>query len=96
MPKATANPSTLHAVNLRVRGETRSLIDRAAKALGRSRSDFMIEAARRAAEDAILDQTVISVSREKYDAFLAMLDAPPQPHEALRRTLRTPAPWEKP
>ena len=94
MPEATADPSTLHAVNLRVRGETRSLIDRAAKALGRTRSDFMIEAARRAAEEAILDQTVISVTREKYDAYLAMLDAPLQPNEALRRTLRTPAPWE--
>lgn len=95
MPEATTDPSALHAVNLRVRGETRSLIDRAAKALGRSRSDFMIEAARRAAEDAILDQTVISVSREKYDAFLAILDRPPQPSEKLRALMQSTPIWER-
>jgi uncharacterized protein (DUF1778 family) len=36
------------AVNLRMREDLRGLIDRAAKAHGKSRSDFMIEAARRA------------------------------------------------
>ena len=34
------------AINLRARPEQRDLIDRAAKLLGRSRSDFMLEAAR--------------------------------------------------
>lgn len=97
MPNVTPEPSsTVHAVNLKVRGETRALIDRAARMQGRSRSDFMIEASRRAAEDAILDQTVISVDREAYDKFLAMLDAPPLPNEGLRRTMQTPAPWERP
>lgn len=96
MPNATpTDPSTLHAVNLRVRSETRSLIDRAAQALGRTRSDFMIEAARRAAEDAILDQTVISMSRERYDAFLAILDRPPQPNEKLRATMQATPIWER-
>lgn len=86
----------IHAVNLKVRSETRALIDRAAQMQGRTRSDFMIDAARRAAEDAILDQTVITVGREAYDKFLAILDAPPEPNAALLRTMRTPAPWEKP
>ncbi len=94
MPSATTDTPTLHAVNLRIRSDTRSIIDRAANMLGRSRSDFMIEAARRAAEDAILDQTVISVSREQYDAFLAILDRPPQPNEKLIKSMRTPAIWE--
>jgi uncharacterized protein (DUF1778 family) len=97
MPNVTPEPSSIvHAVNLKVRGETRALIDRAAQMQGRTRSDFMIEASRRAAEDAILDQTVISVDREAYDKFIALLDAPPQPNEALRRTMQTPAPWERP
>lgn len=95
MPRANATETpAVHAVNLRVRTETRALIDRAAKALGRTRSDFMIEAARRAAEEAILDQAVITVSREKYDAFLAILDRPAQPNEKLIKSMRTPAPWE--
>lgn len=92
-----ANPADrthTKAINLRVRGDVRALIDQAARAQGRSRSDFMIEAARRAAEDAILDQRVIRVDHGTYDAFVALLDAPPEPNERLRRTLRTPAPWE--
>jgi uncharacterized protein (DUF1778 family) len=85
----------LHAVNLRMRTETRSLIDRAARMLGRTRSDFMIEAARRAAEDALLDQTVIEVDRERYEQFLAALDRPPQPNEKLRATMAATPLWER-
>lgn len=94
---ATHAPSTdnhTRAVNLRIREETRALIDRAARAQGRSRSDFMIEAARRAAEDAILDQTVIVTDRASYGRFLEMLDRPPQSNETLRQLMQTPAPWE--
>jgi uncharacterized protein (DUF1778 family) len=95
MPRTTASSSTpLQAVNLRVRTDTQSLIDRAASMLGRSRSDFMIEASRKAAEDAILDQRVIAVSAEAYHAFLAILDRPARANELLRQTMQTPAPWE--
>jgi uncharacterized protein (DUF1778 family) len=94
MPQISTEANELHAVNLRVRTETRSLIDRAARMLGRTRSDFMIEASRRAAEDAILDQTVISTDRESYDRFLAILDRPAEPNAKLRQMLRAPAPWE--
>lgn len=95
MPNAKPDAAKLHAVNLRMRDDTRSIIDRAANMLGRSRSDFMIDAARRAAEEAILDQTLISVNREKYDAFLAILDRPPQPNEKLRATMQAIPIWEK-
>jgi len=96
MPAPNAHPTDRHtkAVNLRIREETRALIDRAARAQGRSRSDFMIEAARRAAEDAILDQTVIVTDRASYDRFVEMLDRAPQGNEKLRRLMRAPAPWE--
>ncbi|AMK25811.1 MULTISPECIES: DUF1778 domain-containing protein [Sphingobium] len=95
MPRTTASSETpLQAVNLRVRKDTQSLIDRAANMLGRTRSDFMIAASRKAAEDAILDQRVISVSSEAYGEFLAMLDRPAQANEQLRKTMQTPAPWE--
>jgi uncharacterized protein (DUF1778 family) len=96
MPKTvTRSHSPLHAVNLRVRTETRSLIDRAASMLGRTRSDFMIEAARRAAEDAILDQTVIEVDPEKYEQFVAILDRPPKPNAKLRATMQATPLWER-
>jgi uncharacterized protein (DUF1778 family) len=40
------------SLNLRIKPEERGLIDRAAKTLGKSRTDFVLDAARRAAEDA--------------------------------------------
>ena len=82
-------------LNIRIKPEERNLIDRAAKTRGKNRTDFILEAARRAAEDALLDQVIISVSPEAYSQFLARLDMPPKPNERLRKTRHTPAPWER-
>lgn len=81
-------------LNLRIKPEVRDLIDRAAQAGGKNRTDFILDAARQAAEDALLDRTAISVDPDAYAAFLARLDAPAQPNERLVRTMRTPAPWD--
>ncbi len=82
------------SLNLRIKPQERGLIDRAAKTLGKNRTDFMLDAARRAAEEALLDRTIITVTPKAYAEFLARLDAPPQPNERLRRTMRTSAPWK--
>lgn len=96
MPVSThSQDNQTKAVNLRIREETRDIIDRAARLQGRSRSDFMIEASRKAAEDAILDQSVIVTDKASYDRFLAMLDAPPQPNEKLRKTMQATPLWER-
>jgi uncharacterized protein (DUF1778 family) len=81
-------------LNFRVKGEDRNLFDRAARLLGKSRTDFMLEAARRAAQDALLDQTLFKVSPKVYAEFVARLDKRPTPNKKLRRTMTTPAPWE--
>lgn len=81
-------------LNLRIRPEERGLIDLAAQTKGQTRTDFILEAARRAAEEALLDQSLLRVNPEAYDAFLARLDAPPQPNERLRKTMQVPPPWE--
>jgi uncharacterized protein (DUF1778 family) len=83
-------------LNIRIKPEERSLIDRAAQSLGKNRTDFILEAARRAAEEALLDRTVLTISPEAYAEFVARLDAPAQPNERLRRAIQTPAPWERP
>jgi uncharacterized protein (DUF1778 family) len=82
------------SLNLRIKPQERGLIDRAAKTLGKNRTDFVLEAARRAAEDALLDRTVLTVSPKAYAEFLARLDSPPRPNKRLRRTMKTPPPWE--
>lgn len=82
-------------LNLRIKPELRGLIDRAAELLGKNRTDFVLDAARHAAENALLDRTVFTVSPKAYAEFVARLDAPPRPNARLRRSLQTPAPWEK-
>ena len=91
----TTESTHTRAINLRVREETRALIDRAAQAQGRSRSDFMIEASRRAAEDAILDQAAILTDQAGYDRFLEILDAPAESNEELQAILRPHPPWRR-
>lgn len=90
--KETAPPIT-RAVNLRVREDVRDLIDQAARVNGKTRSDFMIEAARQAAENALLDQTFVRVDAETYAQFLAVLDRPPS-GEGYERLMRAPKPWK--
>ena len=87
--------NTRDSLNLRIKPELRGLIDRAAQLAGKNRTDFVLEAARRAAEDALLDRTVFSVNPKAYAEFLKRLDAPPQPNERLRRTMQAQAPWER-
>jgi uncharacterized protein (DUF1778 family) len=86
--------SATKAVNLRVREETRALIDRAARVQGKSRSEFMIDASRRAAEEALLDQTLFSVDAKAYERFLEILDRPPE-GEGFERLMNAPAPWRE-
>ena len=94
MTASSQRPSRRETLNIRIRPEERGLIDRAAQAQGKNRTDFILDAARRAAEEALLDRLIISVSPEAYADFLARLEAPPQPNERLRRTMQTPLPWD--
>jgi uncharacterized protein (DUF1778 family) len=81
-------------INIRVKPAERALIDQAAAAQGKSRSDFMLEASRRAAEEALLDQTLLRVDADTYAKFVALLDAPPRPNAQLRKLMQTKAPWD--
>lgn len=87
----TAKRETL---NLRIKPEVRGLIDRAAKARGKNRTDFILDAARAAAEEALLDQALLVASPEAYAEFLSRLDRSPAPNSRLKKTLQTPAPWD--
>ena len=80
-------------LNLRIAGVERNLIDRAAAAQGATRTDFILRAARRAAEEALLDRALVSVSPEVFAEFNRRLDAPAAPNERLRKTMQSPLPW---
>jgi len=95
MPASQTEKVKRETLNLRIKPELRGLIDRAAKLSGKNRTDFVLNAARHAAEDALMDRTVFAVDPKAYAEFLARLDAPPQPNDRLMRSLQTAAPWER-
>jgi uncharacterized protein (DUF1778 family) len=94
-----SHPQTKEAasvsINIRAKTRQRDLIDQAADRLGRSRSDFMLEAACREAEDVLLDQAFFTADEGTFAKFQALLNHPLPPTEKLRRLLKTKAPWEK-
>ena len=81
-------------LNLRITPELRGLIDQAAELSGKNRTDFVLDAARYAAEDTLKERTVFLMDPEAYEEFVALLDAPPKPNERLRKTMQTTPPWE--
>jgi uncharacterized protein (DUF1778 family) len=95
VPMPNAKPTARRtALNLRIKPDDRGLIDRAARLTGKTKTDFVLEAARRAAEDALLDRTLFVVGHSDFEAFRKRLDEPPHPNDKLRRALQTPPPWE--
>jgi uncharacterized protein (DUF1778 family) len=93
MPSATPT-GRRDTLNLRIKPDDRGLIDRAARLTGKTKTDFVLDAARRAAGDALLDRTLFVAGPDAFDAFRARLDEAPHPNDKLRRALETPAPWE--
>jgi len=94
MRVASQGTSKRQTLNIRIKPEVRGLIDRAAELAGKNRTDFVLDAARRAAEETLLGRSLLVVSPKAYREFLARLDAPPKPNERLRKSMRTPALWE--
>ena len=72
----------------------RAVIDQAARAAGKSRTEFMVEAARRAAQETLLDTTLILADGSSFSRFKDMFDAPPKLNPRLRELLSLKAPWE--
>ncbi len=96
MPRAaSARPNGTSAdqvgrgvVNLRIEAETRRLIDEAATALGKTRTEFMVDSARREAIDVLLDRRLLALDAEHHQEFSAVLADPPPPGPKLRALLR--------
>ena len=82
-------------INIRARTTQRNLIDKAAAMLNKNRSDFMLEAACREAENVLLDQRLFLVDDKTYKALATLIDAPVKDNPSLRKLLHDKAPWEK-
>jgi len=82
------------SINIRIGQNQRDLIDRAATLQGKSRSEFMLDSAYQKAQDVLLDRCLFDVDEERFQQFIARLDAPIIPNENLRQLLTTKAPWD--
>ncbi|MEQ1885044.1 MAG: DUF1778 domain-containing protein [Bryobacteraceae bacterium] len=97
MPVSTPSPTRSRAatINLRATRKQKALIDQAAEALGRTRSDFMLDTVCREAENVLLDRRYFTLSEADYRKFVAALDRPRASNPKLRRLLESKAPWER-
>lgn len=80
-------------INLRAKPEQRDLIDQAATLLGKSRADFMLEAACERARAVVLDQVSFSLDADKFQQLTSLLDAPVESNAGLQRLMAVQAPW---
>ena len=81
-------------LNMKADPQVRRLIDRAARIAHCNRTEFVLQAAIQRAEEVILEQRLITVDAERYERFVAALDAPPIANAKLQRLMERKAPWE--
>lgn len=80
---------------MRIPADQKALIDRAAAAQGQSRTEFMLNSARKAATDVLIDRRLFQLSDTDFAAFEHQLDAPLGDHAALAALLATKSPWDQ-
>jgi uncharacterized protein (DUF1778 family) len=71
------------------------MLNRAATLRGQKLSEFMLESARRQAEEAILEQRAFFLDAKAHEEFLALLDSPPKPNKALRALMARKPAWQR-
>lgn len=81
-------------IELLLTADEMSLIERAAGCVGKPPAEFILDTMLEEAANVIFDQREILLDEKAFAAIQAILDAPPEPSENLRKLLaRTPA-WE--
>src|SRR5579863_6679158 len=65
-----------HPLSMRLPASDIAIIDRATDLCGRSRTDFVREAAVRAAEAVVMETALVRMSHKGFNAFMAAIAAP--------------------
>ncbi|NDC36322.1 MAG: DUF1778 domain-containing protein [Synechococcaceae bacterium WB9_2_112] len=89
-------PSQLRSekLDLRLTPTAKQTLQRAAAAAQRSVSDFVLESALDSAAETLADRRVFELDPQRWEAFVAALDAPPQTDVRLRQLLNEPSVFE--
>ena len=93
MATVIERPKSDATITMRLPARTRELIDTAAAAQGKSRTEFMVESARLHAIDVLLDQRVFTLDPDQSAALAEILATPPRPNDQLRDLMRAASPW---
>lgn len=94
MPRSTATKRKEHPLSMRLPDADIAIIDRAATLRGRSRTDFVRDAAVRAAEEVLMERTLVRMSPSGFTAFMKTLSEPAAPVPEVVELLKRSAPWE--
>lgn len=91
---ATTPKRKEYPISMRLPEADVAMIDRAADMRGRSRTDFVRDAAVRAAEDVMMENHLIRMSPEGFADFMAAVSAPAAPVPEMVEVVDRAAPWE--
>jgi uncharacterized protein (DUF1778 family) len=83
-----------HPLSMRLPVADITIIDRAATLRGRSRTEFVRDAAVRAAEDVLMETAPIRMSPAGFKAFMKALSGPATAAHEMVELFRRTAPWE--
>lgn len=91
---ATTADRKEYPISMRLPEADVAMIDRAAGMRGRSRTDFVRDAAVRAAEDVLMDSHLVRMSPEGFADFMAIVSEPAASVPEMVDVASRPAPWE--
>ena len=81
-------------LDLRLTPSAKRVLQSAATAAQRSVSEFVLESALARAEETLPERQRFGLNAERWQAFLAALDAPPRANLRLKKLLQTPSVFE--
>ena len=93
MPKTRQEPRS-ELIDVRTSASVKHLLQQAAQAANKTVSEFMLDSALTAASETLADRRLFLLDKDRWQAFLAALDLPPQPRPRLERLLRDPSVFE--
>ncbi|MCT8971436.1 DUF1778 domain-containing protein [Microbaculum marinisediminis] len=91
---ATTADRKEYPISMRLPESDVAMIDRAATLRGRSRTDFVRDAAVRAAEEVVMENRLIRMSPEGFAEFMDVLSRPAAPVPEMVDLAQRAAPWE--
>ena len=84
-----------HPLSMRLPQSDIAIIDRAAGLRGRSRTDFVRDAAVRAAEEVLMENVLIRMSPSGFRSFVAAISGQASPVPEIVELFKRRAPWEQ-